>query len=161
LPCGRVSGRLFIVTGHAPEALELPLGLPDLPFHLRLDMLSSFFLLLLGLAGVGISTFAAGYFREGEGTSPALICLEYHIFLAMMATVMLANDAYLFMVAWETMALSSYFLVTSRHALAGIRRADCCTLSWLTWAPSASCLALVSCRVATGSFHLTPCAETH
>jgi hypothetical protein len=28
----------------------LPLGLPDLPFHLRLDSLSAFFLLLLGAA---------------------------------------------------------------------------------------------------------------
>ena len=34
-----------------------------------------------------------------------------------MAIVLLADDAYLFMVAWETMALSSYFLVTTDHRL--------------------------------------------
>jgi formate hydrogenlyase subunit 3/multisubunit Na+/H+ antiporter MnhD subunit len=103
--------------------LVLPLGLPDLPFHIRLDALSSFFLLLLGLAGTGISTFAAGYFRSGEGTAPALLCLHYHVFLAAMAMVILADDAYLFMVAWETMALSSYFLVTSHHRIPEIRSA--------------------------------------
>jgi hypothetical protein len=40
-----------------------------------------------------------------------------------MVMVMLADDAYLFMVAWETMALSSYFLVTTSHRIAEIRRA--------------------------------------
>ncbi|NCN89846.1 MAG: hydrogenase 4 subunit B, partial [Gallionella sp.] len=49
--------------------------------------------------------------------------LEYHLFLAGMALVMLADDAYLFMVAWEVMALSSYFLVTTDHAIPDIRKA--------------------------------------
>ncbi len=106
-----------------PEQLVLPLGLPDLPFHLRLDALSGFFLLLLGSAGAGISIFAAGYFRAGEGTAPGLLCLQYHVFFASMVLVVVANDAYLFMVAWETMALSSYFLVTTQHRIPEIRRA--------------------------------------
>ena len=113
----------FLISGHSTEVMTLPLGLPDLPFHLRLDALSAFFLLILGLSGAGISTFAAGYFRSGEGTAPGLLGLHYHVFLASMAVVMLADDAYLFMVAWETMALSSYFLVTSQHRIAEIRRA--------------------------------------
>jgi formate hydrogenlyase subunit 3/multisubunit Na+/H+ antiporter MnhD subunit len=113
----------FLVTNHGPEVLILALGLPDLPFHTRLDSMSAFFLLLLGLGGVGISTFAAGYFRPGEGTAPGLLGLQYHVFLASMAAVILADDAYLFMVAWETMALSSYFLVTSQHRIPDIRRA--------------------------------------
>jgi hydrogenase-4 component B len=109
--------------GHAADVLVLPLGLPDLPFHLRLDPLSGFFLLLLGGASAGISTFAAGYFRAGEGTAPGLLCLQYHVFLASMALVLVADDAYAFMVAWETMALSSYFLVTTQHRIPEIRRA--------------------------------------
>src|SRR5215469_907287 len=107
----------------APEAVVLPLGLSELPFHVRVDALSSFFLLLLGFASGGISLFASGYFRSGEGASPGLLSLQYHVFLASMAVVLVADDAYLFMVAWETMALSSYFLVTSQHRLPEIRRA--------------------------------------
>jgi hydrogenase-4 component B len=114
---------LFLATGHAPQVMTLPLGLPDLPFHARIDALSAFFLLLLGISGAGISTFAAGYFRNGEGTAPGLLGLHYHFFLASMAVVVLADDAYLFMVAWETMALTSYFLVTSQHRIPEIRRA--------------------------------------
>jgi len=110
------------VTG-APETAVLPLGLPGLPFHLRLDPLSAFFLLVLGSASAGVSAFASGYFRKGEGTPPGLLCLLYHLFLASMAMVLLADDAYVFMVMWELMALSSFFLVTANHVIPEIRRA--------------------------------------
>src|SRR6185503_13558921 len=95
----------------------------SLPFHFRLDSLSAFFLLVIGGAAAGVSAFAAGYFRKGEGTPPGLLCLQYHVFLASMALVVLADDAYAFMVMWETMALSSFFLVTTNHRIAEIRRA--------------------------------------
>ncbi|MFO1377833.1 MAG: hydrogenase 4 subunit B [Steroidobacteraceae bacterium] len=107
----------------APATRVLQAGLPDLPFHLRLDALSGVFLVLLGAASAGVSIFAAGYFRTGEGTAPGLLCLQYHVFLASMGFVLLADDAYAFMMAWETMALSSYFLVTTQHRIPEIRRA--------------------------------------
>src|SRR6187401_2464876 len=71
----------------APELAILPLGLPGLPFHLRLDALSAFFLVVLGLASAGISIYAGGYFRSGEGTAPGLMCLQYHVFLCAMTMV--------------------------------------------------------------------------
>ena len=113
----------FVALGEAPETAVLPLGLPELPFHLRLDALSAFFLVLLGSAGAAISLFSSGYFRSGQGTAPGLICFQYHAFLAAMGVVLLANDAYLFMVAWETMALASFFLVTTDHRIPEIRHA--------------------------------------
>ena len=106
-----------------PEVAILPIGLPGLHFHLRLDSLAAYFLMLIGAASAGISVFAAGYFRKGEGTPPGLMCLEYHVFLASMAGVVLADDAYAFMVMWETMALSSYFLVTANHRIPEVRGA--------------------------------------
>lgn len=127
-PLGALGGLVLAAVAalaipQAAETLVLPLGLPELPFHVRLDPLSAFFLLLLGAASAGVSVFAAGYFREGEGTAPGLLCLQYHVFLGSMALVLLANDAYGFMVAWETMALSSYFLVTTQHRIPEIRSA--------------------------------------
>ena len=105
------------------QSAVLPLGLPDLPFHVRIDPLSAFFLFLLGAVAAAVSLYSAGYFRSSEGTAPGLICFQYHAFLAAMALVLIADDAYLFMVAWETMALSSYFLVTTEHRIPEIRRA--------------------------------------
>ncbi len=107
----------------AADTAVLAIGLPDLPFHLRLDSLSAFFLAILGLASAGISIFAGGYFRAGEGTAPGVMCLQYHFFLGAMAMVMLADDAYAFMVCWEVMALSSFFLVTTNHRIPEIQRA--------------------------------------
>ncbi|HEY7655391.1 MAG TPA: hydrogenase 4 subunit B [Burkholderiales bacterium] len=109
--------------GAPPQAVVLPLGLPDLPFHTRLDALSAFFLLVLGAAGAGISCYAAGYFSGAHGNGGNLTCLQYHWFLASMALVLIADDAYLFMVAWEAMALASYFLVTTDHHDPEIRKA--------------------------------------
>lgn len=101
--------------GAPPSATVLPAGLPDLPFHVRMDALSGFFLLLLGGVSFGISLFACAYFRDTEGTTLGQLGLQYHVFLASMACVLIADDAYLFMITWESMALSSYFLVTTEH----------------------------------------------
>jgi formate hydrogenlyase subunit 3/multisubunit Na+/H+ antiporter MnhD subunit len=127
-PLGAVIGLgLAIVAlsalGGPVERATLAVGLPDLPMHVRLDPLSCVFLALLGGASVGVSLFAAGYFRKGEGTSPGVMGLQYHLFLASMGFVLLADDAYAFMVAWETMALTSYFLVTAQHGIPEIRSA--------------------------------------
>ncbi|MFZ3020621.1 MAG: hydrogenase 4 subunit B [Candidatus Nanopelagicaceae bacterium] len=111
------------LTSGIADTATLPIGLPQLQFHLRLDQLSSFFLLILGIASVGVSLFSAGYFRNGAGTAPGLLCMEFHFFLASMALVLIADDAYAFMVAWESMALSSYFLVTANHKMPKIRAA--------------------------------------
>jgi hydrogenase-4 component B len=111
-----------LVSG-ATATRVLPVGLPDLPFHLRLDALSGVFLLLLGGTAAGVSLFSAGYFRASDGMAPGLLCLQYHVFLASMALVLLADDAYAFMVGWEMMALASYFLVTTQHRIPEIRRA--------------------------------------
>jgi len=122
-------GALFIavigVTGLflPASAMVLPIGLPDLPFHLRLDALSAFFMTLLGAAAFGITVHAASYFRGMAAGPLALLALWYHLFLASMTAVLLADDAYAFMVAWEMMALSSYFLVTTDHRVPEIRRA--------------------------------------
>lgn len=117
-----LAGAALAGLGEVSTAI-LPLGLPDLPFHLRLDALSAFFTLLLGAASIGIALFSAGYFRRMAAAELSLLCLEYHVFLASMALVFLADDAYMFMVAWESMALSSYFLVTTDHNQPDVRRA--------------------------------------
>ncbi len=127
-PLGAVGALFIMAIGVAglplpASAMVLPIGLPDLPFHLRLDALSAFFMLLLGGAAFGVTVYAIGYLRSMEGGPLALLAMWYHLFLAGMVTVLLADDAYAFMVAWEVMALSSYFLVTTDHKIPEIRRA--------------------------------------
>jgi hydrogenase-4 component B len=127
-PLGAVLGMILAATGlvsvfGGAQTALLPLGLPDLPFHLRLDSLSSYFLFVFGIVSTGVSIFSAGYFRQGEGTPPGLLCLEYHACLASMALLLIADDAYVFMVAWETMSLTATLLVTANHRLPEVRHA--------------------------------------
>jgi len=135
------------------QRLVLPVGLPDLPVHLRLDALSSVFLTLLGAASAGVSVFSAGYFRDGEGTAPGLMCLQFHVFLASMGLVLLADDAYAFMLGWELMALSSYFLVTTQHRIPEIRSAG--FLYLLMAHLGALCILMSFGILQGGSWHFT------
>lgn len=107
------------------ETLSLPLGLPWLAWHLRLDALSAFFFLLLGLITTPAAVYGYGYCREYDREPERLMPLLAFtgLFVAGMQLVLLADDAYAFMVAWELMSLASYFLVACHHERPETRRA--------------------------------------
>ncbi len=138
--------------GAPAQTAVLPIGLPGLPFHVRVDALAAYFLLVIGVASAGISLFAAGYFRKGEGTPAGLLCLQYHLFLATMAGVVLADDAYAFMVTWEVMALSSYFLVTANHRVPEVRSAGYLYLSMARIGAIAILLCFGVLQASTGDY---------
>ena len=103
----------------------LPLGLPWLDWHIRFDALSGFFFLLIGLALIAVSLFGPGYVREFEHSKHPLSVLGFFtgLFVAGMELVLLADDAFFFVIAWELMSVSSYFLVAFQHEQASSRRA--------------------------------------
>ncbi len=90
----------------------LPLGLPDLPVHLRLDHLSGFFLTVIGLLAFYVSVYSVGYVKGFLGHRPVTSLVIFSaLFLAGMFLVVLSDDAFIFLVSWEIMAAASYFLV--------------------------------------------------
>ena len=92
--------------------IVLLIGLPDLPFHLRLDPLSGFFLTVIGLLSFFVSVYSAGYLRGFIGHRPVTrLVVFYSLFIAGMLMVVLADDALFFLISWEVMAAASYFLV--------------------------------------------------
>lgn len=102
----------------------IPIGLPDLPFHLRLDPLSGFFLTLIGTLSFFVSIYSIGYVKGfAKRRRVTSLLVFYCIFLAGMCAVLLANDALSFLVSWEIMAASSYFLVLFEHEHASNKRA--------------------------------------
>lgn len=105
--------------------MTLPLGLPWLPWQLRLDALAGFFLAVIGIVSAAAGIFAPAYVRGIERSSQSLPMLGGFtgLFLTGMLLVVLADDAFQFMVAWELMSLSSYFLVVFHHEHAANRRA--------------------------------------
>ena len=96
-------------------AVTLPVGLPWLGTHLRLDALSAFFLVVVDLGALSASLFALGYGEHEE--APERVLPFYPAFLAAMTLVVLADDAFTFLVSWEFMSLTSWALVMSHHRL--------------------------------------------
>lgn len=113
------------LTGDLNQTMTLPLGLPWLPWQLRLDALSGLFLSLIGAVTFIIAFYAPAYVREFEHGNDSLPALGGFtgLFIAGMQLVVLADGAFMFMVAWELMSLSSYFLVTFQHEKPANRRA--------------------------------------
>ena len=99
----------------------LPIGLPWLGAHFRIDALAAFFLVVVNLGGVAASLFAIGYGRHEE--SPQRVLPFYPAYLAAMNLVVMADDAFSFLVAWEFMSLTSWALVIAHHRDAGNIRA--------------------------------------
>ncbi len=95
------------------SSVILPLGLPWLGAHFRIDTLAAFFLVVVNLGGAAASLFALGYGRHEE--SPQRVLPFYPAYLAAMNLVVLADDAFSFLVAWEFMSLTSWALVIVHH----------------------------------------------
>ena len=122
--CALVAG-VWCLVGKTVQLDQLALGLPWLHWHLRLDPLSGFFLAIIGLVTFAVAIYGPAYVREyRHGKQPlAVLILFSGLFIAGMMLVLLADDAFAFMVAWELMSLSSYFLVAFQHQHAANRRA--------------------------------------
>jgi formate hydrogenlyase subunit 3/multisubunit Na+/H+ antiporter MnhD subunit len=105
-------GVAVLATG-GDSQLTLPLGLPWLGASFRLDALAAVFLAIVGFGGMAASGYAFGYGRHEE--APGRVLPFYPAFLAGMCTVVLAADAFSFLVAWEFMSLASWTLVMAHH----------------------------------------------
>ncbi len=124
-------------------AAQLPVGLPWLSWHLRLDPLSGLFMAIVGFIVIAVGLYAPGYVREFEHEPAshhpdtdlrqtprarvrqplAVLGLFTGIFVAGMLLVLLADDAFVFMIAWELMSVSSYLLVAYQHRNSANRHA--------------------------------------
>jgi formate hydrogenlyase subunit 3/multisubunit Na+/H+ antiporter MnhD subunit len=95
------------------SSLWLPVGLPWIGANFRIDPLAAFFLAVTNLGGAGASLFALGYGEHEK--APGRVLPFYAAFLAGMNLVLLADDAFTFLVSWEFMSLSSWALVMAHH----------------------------------------------
>jgi formate hydrogenlyase subunit 3/multisubunit Na+/H+ antiporter MnhD subunit len=96
-----------------PSTTTLPLGLPWLGAHFRVDALAAFFLIVVNLGSAAASLYALGYGRHES--APHRVLPFYPVFLAGMNLVVLADDAFTFLLSWEFMSLSSWALVMAHH----------------------------------------------
>jgi formate hydrogenlyase subunit 3/multisubunit Na+/H+ antiporter MnhD subunit len=98
---------------HSVSSIALPLGLPWLGAHFQIDPLSAFFIIVINVGGAAASLFAIGYGEHEQ--VPQRILPFFPAYLAGMNLVVIADDAFSFLVAWEFMSLTSWALVVAHH----------------------------------------------
>jgi formate hydrogenlyase subunit 3/multisubunit Na+/H+ antiporter MnhD subunit len=102
-----------LAAGGGDSTIVLPLGLPWLGAHFRVDTLATFFLAVVNLGGAAASLYGLGYGRHEA--SPRRVLPFFPAFLAAMNLVVLADDAFTFLMSWEFMSLASWALVMAHH----------------------------------------------
>jgi hydrogenase-4 component B len=126
---GRVLGAVGAVTGSvATLALgawclgtdtRLAVTAPILPLTglaLRVDAVSAFFLVVVGVAAAAASVYGVAYSAHYEGRySLRLLGVMFNVLLLSLAIQVVADNALTFLMTWEVMSLSAYFLVLTEH----------------------------------------------
>src|SRR5213080_1509594 len=113
-----------VLLGQPVRSLRVAWDVPYGAFFVQIDPLSAFFLLpIFGLSALA-AIYGAEYMRTyRDEESAGLSWFFFDLLLASMAMVVVARNALLFLVAWEVMALTSFFLVTFQDEEESVRSA--------------------------------------
>jgi hydrogenase-4 component B len=118
--CGAVACVMSLAAGAttaAPLQLQLlPTLIPYVQFTVRLDPLSAFFGLLVSLLAFALSLYSIGYARGFYGRkNVGVLGAFFNLMLLATTLVVMADNAFFFLMVWEIMALSAYCLVSFEH----------------------------------------------
>jgi len=92
--------------------------------YFRLDYVSCFFLLALYLIVVAVSIYGNDYLKKMEEKKQLnFFWMNFHILVFSMCGVLLSKNAFLFLLFWELMAFSSFFLVMTDHKKKEVQKA--------------------------------------
>jgi hydrogenase-4 component B len=152
-----MTAALAALTAGVRVSLRLRGPVPEFAFHFQLDALSAFFLAPICLMGALGSIYGLSYWRQRRHPRTGRrLQLCYGILLASMSLVVLASDGIAFLFAWEVMALSAFFLVSTEEY-----KKEAQDAGWLylvsTHVSTLSLFALIALlRLACGSFEFRP-----
>lgn len=122
---------------------------------LELDALGGLFLVPISVVSALASVFGLAYWQDHGGTGPGRrLRLFYGLAVAGLVGVVLARHAFVFLIAWEVMALSAFFLVATEEDRAEARRAAWIYLACTHTATLALSGVFALMRASTGSFRL-------
>jgi hydrogenase-4 component B len=115
-----VGGALVAVHG---AGAERTIGAANLvgAVTVRLDPLAAVFICLLGLVALAVGLYAPRYHNASYGSACYLLVFNLALFASLV--VLVAGNAVVFLVAWESMTLFSYLLILRHHRREGVARA--------------------------------------
>ena len=117
-----LSGSVLFSGKSVHIALSPKLVLQDLSFDI--DPLSAFFLGTISLLTAAVSVYSFGYVQEFlTKRNVGFLVFLYNIFFFSMAGVVVSGNAILFLILWELMSLTTFFLINYEHEVRASRRA--------------------------------------
>jgi len=140
---------------------SVPSGVPLLEVSLRLDPLAAIFLLALGVVGTAVSVYSFGYLSGLQGSRPGVLGFFFNLQLLSLTLVFTASNAFLFLIAWEVMALSAYCLVSFEHYKEQTRDAGILFFVMSHIGSGFLILAFLILHSLTGSFQFSDFHGTH
>ena len=115
---------LRVLGGGPPESARLAWDASHGTFCVGLDPLSAFFLLPVVVLSALAAIYGGSYlFAFRRRKSLANFWFFFNLFVLGMIMVVIARTALLFLLSWEVMSISAFFLVTFEHENAEVRRA--------------------------------------
>jgi len=91
--------------------------------RLSLDGLSAWFLMTIGVLAACVAIYTVPYMSSALGREPVpVFCALFCGLLGSLILLVCAADAVLFLIGWEAMTLSAFFLVVFHHEHAEVRR---------------------------------------
>jgi hydrogenase-4 component B len=112
--CAGLAGSILTLLSARSETFQLSWSLPFGRAEIGVDPLSAWFLLPIFLIPGCAALYARGYWpAEDNAGNVRRMTLFFGLMTAAMAGVVLARDAVTFLFAWEIMAISAYFLVST------------------------------------------------
>jgi hydrogenase-4 component B len=119
-----IPAALALLFSRTTTTYLLAWGLPFGPCELAIDPLSAFFLLPIFLVSAAGSLFALGYWPAARHRSTERgLTFFYGLLASSMAMLVMARNGVFFLMVWEIMALSAYFLLVTEHDREDVRRA--------------------------------------
>jgi hydrogenase-4 component B len=106
------------------ESLKLAWNVPFGSFYIAIDPLSAFFIIVISIVCALAAIYGTAYlapYRARKNLGAAW-CF-YNLLFASMLLVVIARNGVLFLIAWESMSLSSFFLVMFEHEKIEVREA--------------------------------------
>jgi hydrogenase-4 component B len=140
---GAVLTLIYLASGAAPAATEIPFGLAGQNTVLSIDGLSGLFLLLVMLAGAAASLALLDDHGHPIRTAPAV-----PVFVGSMMLCLLAADAFALVTGFEAMSVASFVLVLTQHREASVQAAGRLYIGMAVW--SGLCLIAAVALLAPG-----------
>ncbi|MFA5331119.1 MAG: proton-conducting transporter membrane subunit [Methanoregula sp.] len=152
---------LLIMISGTPYSWDAWAPFPGFVVSFVIDRLAAFFLAIIGTVTFCVAVYSSGYIEHMDGGSRRnLLCGCMNLFVLAMVLVVASATTVSFLLFWELMAASSFFLVMYEYTAPDTQKAGIFYFVMTHLSTLFVMLGIIMLFIATGSFAIAPVHET-